>query len=108
MRAFLVTQGEIPIAVVFHDYGTGDLYCRSVVRSFAMAFDAECSKRTVSFKKEGSRGEVLRAVSSGARVYDWARSVLDQLCDGFWNCKDLGTVVSTESSIDAVIRKHLI
>ena len=108
MRAFLVSQGEAPVAVVFHDHGSGDLYCRSVVRSFSMAFDAECSKRMVSFKKEGPVGEVLRVVSSGAREYDWARSVLDQLCDGVWVCKDLGAVLSTESSIDAVIRKHLI
>jgi len=108
VRAFLVSQGEIPIALVFHDHGTGDLYCRSVVRSFAAAFDAECSKHAITFKKEGSKGEILRAVSSSPREYDWARSVIDQLCEGFWTSKDLGTVIGTESSIDATIRKYLI
>lgn len=108
MRAFLISQGEMPIAVVFHDHKNGDLYCRSVVRSFAMAFDAECSKHNVSFKKEGADGEILRAVSSSPQEYDWARSVLDQLCDGFWTMKDLGSVMSTEASVDAVIRKHLV
>jgi len=108
MRAFLISQEDLPIAVVFHNYATGDIYCRSVVRSLALAFDAECSKHQVLFKKDGSSGEILRAVSSGAHEYDWARSVLDQLCVEPWKYRDLGTISGTESSIDAVIAKYLI
>lgn len=107
MRAFLISQADLPIAVVFHHYASGDVYCRSVVRSFSLAFDAVCSKHQVSFKKEGVSGEILRAVSSGAYEYDWARSVLDQLCVEPWKYKDLGAIAGTESSIDAVISQYL-
>lgn len=107
MRAFLVSREMSPVAVVFHDHGTGDLYCRSKVRSFSLAFDAECSKRTISFQREGSDGQILKAIGSGPKEYDWARSVLDHLCDGFWTYEDLGSIISTEANVDAVIRKHL-
>jgi hypothetical protein len=107
VRAFLVSHEVLPVAVVFHDHASGDLYCRSKTRSFSLAFDAGCSKQGISFQRDGSEGEILRAITSGPSDFDWARSVLDQLCNGFWVYEDLGSVISTEANVDAVIRKHL-
>lgn len=106
MRYFVIQREEVPVAVVFHDHVDHLLYCRSKVTSFQAAFDAVCAKLGVDLVREDDQG-VLRAIHAGVEDYDWAKNVLDHLCDGFWSVGEVGNAINADIGIHSVIQKYL-
>jgi len=106
VKYFVVNREEVPVAVVFHDHVDQVLYCRSKVTSFQVAFDAMCAKLGVELVREDDQG-VLRAIHAGPEDYDWAKNVLDRLCDGFWSLGDVGTTINADPGIHSIIQQYL-
>ena len=104
MRAFLIRNGGDPVALVFHDYLDRTFYCRSKRLSFLRAFNAMCERSDVDLSREGGS---LRAVRSGPEDYGWIDEILDQLCKDYWSYSEIPASPNEESSVDAVIQKHL-
>jgi hypothetical protein len=98
-----------PVAVVFHDHVTGDIFCRSKKVSFLSAFNAVCSKNAVSLKVDVENSNVLRVHAVSMHDYDWIVPVVDRLCtSGHWSVKSTGEIPPSESKMDYVISQHLL
>jgi hypothetical protein len=106
MRYFCISEvkGEIPVAVVFHDYKDSTCICRSRKESFFKSFEL---LRTLSWTKTSKEvfgpGGALRLISMTAMDYEWIDSVLNSCLGGFWVVSKEGNCVNDEQSIDEVV-----
>lgn len=107
MRYFVIsTSGDNPenIGVVFHDYVSGYFLCRSRKRSFYEAFNAVSSRIQAVLVKVGG-AVVIRPF--GANDFSWIDRVLFEACGSYWRIDHEGSVSSSESSVDGIVRKYI-
>jgi len=101
---FFVISGKQPVAVVFHDYKTGEYFCRSVSEAFQQSFEAACETTCCDFVRKGGS---LIIQKFGAEDFRWMDLVLRKVCGFDWDVHKEGEVINAEDRIDDVVKKYL-
>jgi hypothetical protein len=104
MRFFKISEGDEPVAVVFHDAESGECVCRSRKQSFLKVFEIISSSELLRFSKDGGAiGKYERLEAVQVTDASYAESVLSLCLGGFWQVVDDGSCANSEASIDSVV-----
>lgn len=104
MRFFKISEGDEPVAVVFHDAESGVCVCRSRKESFLKVFETISSSELLKFSKdEGVIGKYERLEAVQVTDASYAESVLNLCLGGFWQIVDDGSCANSEAAIDGVV-----
>jgi len=104
MNYYVISKGNSPIAVVFHDYMSSRFIVKSKSEAFRKSFEASSLTNSLySFNREGS---VLKFNRFGSNFISWVDRVLSKFCDDLWSISSKGSVIG-ESMIDSISNQFL-
>jgi len=101
---FFVISGKVPVAVVLHDYQTGEYFCRSESEAFYQSFEAACETICCDFVR---KDDYLIIKKFGPTDFRWMDLVLKKVCGFDWDISDDGEVVNAEDKIDDLVKRYL-
>lgn len=106
MRFFKISEGDEPVAVVFHDVESGACVCRSRKESFLKVFESISNSELLKFlKAEGDIGKYERLEAVQVTDGAYAETLLSFCLGGFWTIVDDGSCANSEAAIDSVVNK---
>ena len=108
MRFYKVSEGDKPVAVVFHDYLSGVVICRSKYESFLKSFEVLRNVGLTRFSKEvKGDNQLVRLVAVSETDYGYVDYLFNHLLGDFWKVVEVGDCVGNEETIDQLVDQFL-
>ncbi len=107
MKYYVISEGELPVAVIFSNSLESEFYIKSKVESLSVIFEALRKKfSTVLVRRENK--VVVKLADVIGNVDAQAEAIVDEICSGDrWSLTEKGKAENGRQSVNSIMSNYL-